>query len=235
MRSIPSMFICSIIFAFLFCLLPNHYTSAAPINSAAVTAKKYQHNSHLIYPYVSGLTNKTAEKKINAVLTKHIKKSAANYEALMQEMKNMQNKTICKDSPSACIYEYTTNYEVKYNKHNKLSLLLYDYQFTGGAHGSTTVTSYNFNLKTGQRYTLDNLFPTKKVYKKVTAYAKNYMLKKPDIFYPDSKEFSSFQITNQTQFYFADGGIYLIFQQYEVGPYVSGHPTIFIPTSLYKE
>jgi len=234
MRSILSMLICSILSVFLLYLSPNHYTSAAPIKNAEITAKQYQHNSHLTYPYVSGLTNKMAEKKINAVLTKHIKKSAANYKALMQEMKNMQNKTICKESPSACTYEYTTSYEEKYNQYNKLSLLVYDYQFTGGAHGSTTVTSYNFDLKTGQLYTLDNLFPNQKVYTKVTEYAKNYMLKKPDIFYPDSKDFSSFQITSQTQFYFAEKGIFLIFQQYEVGPYVSGNPTIFIPESLYK-
>lgn len=234
MRPLKSIAICSTLLLLLFFLFPNYQPSATPVKSAKVTAKQYQKNPHLTYPYVFGLTNKTAEKKINAVLTKHIKKSAANYKQLMNEMKEMQNKDICKDSPSACQYEYTTNYDVKYNKKNKLSLLLYDYQFTGGAHGSTMVTSYNFNLKTGQLYILDDFFHTKNVYKKVTAYAKKYMLKNPDIFYPASKEFSSFQLTNQTQFYFADGGIYLIFQQYEVGPYVSGNPTIFIPASLYK-
>ncbi|WP_445491185.1 DUF3298 domain-containing protein [Niallia sp. 03133] len=146
----------------------------------------------------------------------------------------MKKKDFCNDSPSRSQYEYVTNFEVKYNHKNKLSILFNDYQFTGGAHGNTIITTYNFNLQNGDIYTLDDFFTSPQTYKKVTAYEKNYMLKYPDIFYPETKEFYSFTVTNQTSFYFADDGLYLIFQQYEVGPYVSGKPIIKIPTSIYK-
>ncbi|MGP7815893.1 DUF3298 and DUF4163 domain-containing protein [Niallia sp. 01092] len=234
-NSVKYLIVISLILSLFFYTFPLQHSHASRSANAAITTKYYQNNKNLKYPIVSNIHNKTAQSKINAVLTAHIKKSAKAYHQLMQQMEEDKKKDFCKDSPSRCQYEYVTNFEVKNNKKDKLSILFFDYQFTGGAHGNTVVTSYNFSLKDGHLYSLDDFFTSAKTYKKVTSYAKNYMLKHPDIFYPDPKEFDSFQITNQTQFYFADDGLNLIFQQYEVGPYVSGHPVIKIPSSLYSK
>ncbi|MFT8322541.1 MAG: DUF3298 and DUF4163 domain-containing protein [Bacillus sp. (in: firmicutes)] len=229
-----NLVVCSFIIFLFMHIFPMHQSNASRVANATITTKYFHDNKNLKYPVVSNLKNKTAQGKINTVLTNHIKKSALAYQELMKQMKEDKKKDFCKDSPSGCQYEYVTNFETKYNKRNKLSILYYDYQFTGGAHGNTIVTSYNFNNKNGHLYTLDDFFTSDKMYKKVTDYAKSYMLKHPDIFYPDSNDYSSFKVTNKTQFYFADDGLYLIFQQYEVGPYVSGTPAIKIPSSFYN-
>ena len=127
-----------------------------------------------------------------------------------------------------------TSDHVKYNRNNKLSILFADYQFTGGAHGNTVITSYNFDLKSGKQLTLDDFLTSDREYEKVTNYALAYMKKHPEIFYSNPAEFTDFKVTEETNFYLSDKGIELIFQQYEVGPYVSGNPSVLIPASVFQ-
>lgn len=221
-----------LILIFLFVFIPSISLLAHSLDITIVT-KHYKNIGELQYPYVTITEEKKAETKINQLLKKHIKQSFQNYSELMKKMEEIKNDEICKESPNVCAYEYVTNYEVKYNK-NKLSILLNDYQFTGGAHGNTAIALYNFQTNDGTLLSLDDFFLTQDVYNKITAYSKNYMLQNPNIFYLDPKEFEDFQVTNKNLFYLADDGLYLIFQQYEVGPYVSGNPIIKIPKSLYE-
>ncbi len=47
----------------------------------------------------------------------------------------------------------------------------------------------------------------------------------------DEEMLKDFAVNEQTQFYFTESGIDLIFQQYDVAAYAAGHPTISIPSS----
>ncbi|WP_312094284.1 DUF3298 and DUF4163 domain-containing protein [Niallia sp.] len=199
-----------------------------------VMTKKYKNIENLKFPTLISAPNNKAQNRVNKILIQHIQDSYNSYLRLMKEMEKMKEDPVCKESPSTCQYEYMTNYQVKYNRNSKLSILFTDYQFTGGAHGNTVITTYNFDLKSGNQLTLDDFLKSDREYEKVTNYALAYMKKHPEIFYSDPSEFADFKVTNETNFYLSDKGIELIFQQYEVGPYVSGNPSVLIPASIFQ-
>ena len=206
----------------------------APSTKAKITKKTYKSKSFLPYPQVSGLKSTTAQKKINTVLSKHIQGSYKGYLELNKDMQECKKDSMYQEYPYICDYTYQTSYHVKYNSNEKLSILVFDYMYTGGAHGLGQVTAYNFNLNTGNEYTISQILTTYAKYTQVTKYAKNYMIKHPDIFFADDITLDDFRVNKNSQFYFTNNGIYLIFQEYEVAPYSSGNPIIKIPSSVYK-
>jgi uncharacterized protein YraI len=189
-----------------------------------VSQRTYKGMSILKYPQVSGLKSKTAENKINTVLFSHIKKSYAAY---------LNNKETEKDEDeSTPPYEYKTTYSIKYNDGNKLSILFNDYIYFGGAHGSTPITAYNFNVSTGQLVQLSNILTTSSKYSKVQNYAYSYMKKRPNTF--AVSRLSDVNIKTDAEYYFSYTGITFIFQEYSVAAYAVGHPTVSVPNSVYK-
>ncbi|MGE8080849.1 DUF3298 and DUF4163 domain-containing protein [Peribacillus loiseleuriae] len=187
----------------------------------------------LTYPQVIDLKSKTAQKKINTIFKIHIQNSYSDHQKLKESMEKIQGEPLCKEAPSACQYEYNSSYKVLFNKDHKISILMYDYQFSGGAHGNTVVTAYNFNIENGKRYKLDDIITKESTFDKITTYAKEYILKHPDVFFTDSDTLNAFKVTKENPFYFADSEIALIFQSYEIAPYSSGQPIIVIPNSIY--
>ncbi|MDR7002214.1 PdaC/SigV domain-containing protein [Neobacillus niacini] len=201
-----------------------------------VTVKKYKYKniSDLKYPQVTGLKSKTAEKKINQALLTYAKSAYKNYLKMLADEKQIKQDEpdLCKESPYACDYGYATSYSVKFNDGKHLSILLYDSLYQGGAHGLETATSYNFTISNGNQIKLMNILTSKSKISKVQKYAYNYMMKHQETFY--ITKLSDVVINKNTQFYYTDGGIKLVFQEYEVGPYAVGFPTVKIPSSVYK-
>lgn len=151
----------------------------------------------------------------------------------MKEQEKIQNEDYCKEIPSACQYSYQTSYEVKYNANGKLSIIYFDYVYTGGAHGNGFATLYNFDINTGKHYQINDILKIPANYSNVTEYVFQYL----STHEPNSnfvKNISDFNINKDTQFSFADDGINLIFQEYEVAPYAAGNPQVFVPSSVYK-
>lgn len=201
-------------------------------SAVKVTKHTYKKVSKIKYPQVKSLKSKNAQKKINSALLNHAKGSHKSYKSLMKEKKEVQGEDWCKEMPFSCNYDYTLSYKVKYNKSSKLSIVYTDYYYTGGVHGNHHVTSYNFNLKNGKRVKLNDILNTKTKRSKVKKYAYNYMKKNQQTFF--DVRLKDVVINNNTQFYYTDGGIYLIFQSYEVAPYAAGNPIVKIPASVYK-
>ncbi|MED3561169.1 PdaC/SigV domain-containing protein [Bacillus xiapuensis] len=201
-----------------------------------VTVKtyKYKNISDLKYPQVTGLQSKTAEKKINQALLNYAEGAYKNYLKMLADEKQIKHDEpqLCKESPYACDYSYDTTYDVNFNDGKQLSILIYDSLYQGGAHGIETATSYNFTISNGNQIKLMNILTSKTKITKVQKYAYNYMMKHPEIFY--ISKLSDVHINKDTQFYYVDGGIKLVFQEYEVGPYAAGFPTVKIPSSVYK-
>ncbi|WP_400241735.1 DUF3298 and DUF4163 domain-containing protein [Niallia sp. JL1B1071] len=234
MKKQTNLFMLSILVVHLLLLTMQPIPAFAIKTPNVVMTKQYKNIENLNYPTLISAPNNKAQNKVNNILLQHIQHSYNRYLKLMKEMEKIKADPICKESPSVCKYEYITNYKVKYNSNNKLSILFNDYQFTGGAHGNTVISTYNFDLKSGNQLTLDDFLPSEREYEKVTNYALAYMKKHPEIFYSDPAEFADFKVTNETNFLLSDKGIELVFQQYEVGPYVSGNPSILIPASVFQ-
>ena len=54
--------------------------------------------------------------------------------------------------------DVTAHYELKTNERGVLSLTLWNYAFSGGAHGLTIQNALTFNTETGKAYALKDLF-----------------------------------------------------------------------------
>jgi hypothetical protein len=217
------------LFGFLF---PLQKTEAVTSKSAHVTTHYYKGEKFLKYPQVSGQTSKSAQNKINTVFLGAVKKSYQKYLQTMKQEKIDKANGYCQGA--TCNYIQSSSYQTKYNTNGKLSILYHDYQYAGGAHGGDIVTSYNFSLSTGKQYKINDILKTTTNFKKVTNYAFNYLSS-----HEPYKEYiitskSEFSVNKNTQFYFTSGGIYLVFQEYEVCAYAAGQPILKIPSSIYK-
>ncbi|WP_419881670.1 PdaC/SigV domain-containing protein [Peribacillus sp. B-H-3] len=195
-----------------------------------VTKHTYKGLSDLSYAQVSGMKNKTAEKKINQILLNEAQRSYKSYLAIQADEKRDKGETWCTEF--TCDYEYITSYKVKYNDGERLSLLVYDYTYEGGAHGMSYAEGFNFN-SSGSRVKISNILTSKAKMEKVRTYAYNYLSK-----HEPTRDFvqkrSDVPMNSNSQFYFAHGGIYLIYQEYDVAAYAAGNPVLKIPSSIYN-
>lgn len=182
----------------------------------------YEEQSKLKYPQVKKLASKKAEEKINKDFTAYIQKSAEEWEEIRKDAEENNYKS-----------DYQTDFKVKFNQSPYLSILTSNYMYTGGAHGNTVVESFNYNTTDGSRIYLTDILTTEDQLKEVQNYVWEYAIERPEIFYPDLKK-EDVILTKDTAFYFNESGITLVFQQYEIAPYVSGNQEIVIPEELYN-
>lgn len=188
-----------------------------------VNSTLYKDLAELKYPVISGMEEDKVKKKINTIFKQYIESS---YEEWKENKKQAEEHDFRSD--------YQTDYEVKYNTYPKLSVLTSNYIYSGGAHGNTTVESFNFDLEKGKRIYLTSILTEEEQLKAVQHYVWEYAIERPDVFYPDLKK-EDIQLSDNTAFYFTDNGITLVFQQYEIAPYVSGNQEITIPQEIYNE
>lgn len=198
---------------------------------AKVGKTTVQADKELVYPQISGLSTKSVQDKINNTLRNHIKNSIKYKQAMLVNLEEWKLEDDGTYPDFSFQWEYSTSYEVAYNKNNTLSIIMYDYRYMGGAHGSTVVTTYNFSLSTGNRIVLHDVLKNREKYLKVKRHAYNAMVNNENFFVD---YLSDFDITRDTQFVYADGGIKLVFQEYEVAAYAYGHPKVNIPYTVYK-
>lgn len=133
--------------------------------------------------------------------------------------------------------ELDSSYEVN-EVANILTLKLTIYEFTGWAHGTTTIKTFNFDAKTGRELIIRN----SKFIKKVSDYSINYFtdLSEKNIINSDKDwisewlqpTFNNFSDWLITGYYRENGNTYLkfdfIFPQYQIAPYSDGIQTVHI-------
>lgn len=128
-------------------------------------------------------------------------------------------------------YEVITKYQI-HNLKDYLSLTITYYQYTGGAHGISQVIAHNYDLASGNRLELKDIFKKGYNYQEViNKIIKEAIAKKPEEFFPDA-----FQgISDNQSFYIGTEGITIYFQNYEIAPYAAGNPEFLIPYSTIRE
>jgi len=186
-----------------------------------VNIVKKTYGNAIDYPQVTGLISKTAENKINAVILKHVRASYQNYLWIKED--------------EELGFMFNMHYEVKYNENNLLSVLITDYEYTGGAHGNHVVESYNFNVLTGERLYLPDVAKSQSALNKI----KNYVIadltkraKAGESFFVEW--FPDIKMDKERLFYFTPNGIVIKFGLYEIAPYVSGTPEVKVPYSVFR-
>lgn len=176
----------------------------------------------LQYPQIDGLENQKAEDKINGIF----KQAAA--EAKNEGLSNIASADYV---IGANKYETYLDYRVKYNQNNLLSVILLDYQYTGGAHGGTIQKGYTFDLRTGKQYDIKDLFRENSNYAQLFNGVVKDGIK--------TRELTSLtpfvSITDNQPYYLDNMGVSVYFQQYEYFPYAAGIQHFTADYSQLKE
>ncbi len=134
-----------------------------------------------------------------------------------------------KEGRSDAIYEYQSNFDVKYNSRSLLSLCQFKYTYTAGAHGYGATTTMNFGMINGKpkKLGLNDLLLLEPDAKRNL----NYMLLQKAMEQPGTDwidegmiiEFEESQIQN---FWVSESGLKWEFNPYELGSYASGPFTL---------
>lgn len=187
----------------------------------------------LQYPQIGGLTNETVQDRINRMF-----KEAAD-EARQEGLKNAEEKEKAGASGYGSPNRYETyfDYSLKCNQKGLLSVVLMNYQYTGGAHGSMVQSSYTFNLNTGEEYTLKDLFKDDADY---VAYINNTVkgmiverVREEILPEYDIEPFET--IRDDHDFYLSNDGVVIYFQQYEHWCYAAGIQEFTVEYAALKE
>lgn len=130
-------------------------------------------------------------------------------------------------------YEAVVVFEITYNRQCALSLFIDRYEYTGGAHGLTTRSADTWNVQTGRRLLLGDLFTSDVDYKaftiqSVTEQIQQDMQQGNDIYFENYRELVVINFSEE-DFYLTHGGVTVFYQVYEIAPYVAGIPTFTMP------
>ncbi len=186
----------------------------------------------LQYPEIEGLNDQAVQESINSIFGKSAEDARNEGLKNADEMKKIQDSEYT-GSPNKC--ETYFDYMPKYNQNGLLSMILSDYQYTGGAHGSTLQSSYTLSLKTGQVYELKDLFKSDVDYVSlINDTIRNEIDQK--VKEGGLSEITPFEtIKDDQDFYLSNNAVVIYFQQYEYFPYAAGIQEFPIDFSVLKD
>lgn len=184
-----------------------------PFQSPVViqTVKSNFPKAELSLPYISGGKSEAADRRINQTI----------HQTVLQLVHNQGSL----DDPRAQMLGY---FEQKTNEKDYLSLSLFNYAYTGGAHGITLQQSLTFKQSSGQTYTLAQLFkPGSNYVRRISAdVSAQIKARKMDTLEPFKA------IRPDQDYYLADRSLVIYFQLYELAAYVFGF--LYFPISVYE-
>jgi hypothetical protein len=158
------------------------------------------------YPNITYHDNEKMEVKIN----KLIQKIYYGYDI------DIKNKRVLQKD----LEDFTSSYELTYNKNDILSLKFSSYfYFNGAAHGNTDVDGLNINLKDGKVLAFEDVLDMK--YKdQIVALVKDELLnhKCKDMFF----EFLKIDVYKDQVFYIKDDNLVVVYPKYDITPGVCG-------------
>ncbi|RJP62127.1 MAG: DUF3298/DUF4163 domain-containing protein [Ignavibacteriales bacterium] len=226
---------------------------------AKINIRKYERNIgecgnescfslSIFYPEVI-LPDKNVEDKINkaiknSLLEYYVEDKALQYNSIEELADSFYaayktDSVIIHSEDYILAYVYDLEFKIDYNDNNILSLLKTLYTYTGGAHGSTSLTYLNFDLRSGAEIKLEDIF--KDDYKTALdklgekPFRDYYNLKPDEDFEKAGFWFTDNKFSLNDNFGFNPEGIVFQYNQYEVAPYALGAASIIIPYKKLKE
>ena len=185
------------------------------------------------YPELSGITTPAATK-FNTLVKDTVTKDIAAFRKDMMAQDADQLKYIKQVGVNNYLESW---YSVDYADEKLVSLLFGNSVFSGGAHPNYYSYAINFDLKTGKKLELADLFKSGSNYLKVISdYSisrlkgeleemsdEEWMAKGAG---PDADNFKSWTITKK--------GIFIMFDPYQVAAYAAGPQSVVVPYSELK-
>lgn len=180
-------------------------------------------------PVIQGLEDKQIEEEINQTIQENILKFKYRIQTESEEyLQSAKSK-----GEEIRKYIAAAYYIVHCKTHDSLSLSVFYYCYTLGAHGCTIQEAYNLNLVNGEEISLQEILKEKKDYVKViNREIKRQIQLNPDAYFEKGAAFQS--ISEEQPFYVIEDGIVIYFGLYEIAPYSSGIRYFKIPFSLFE-
>ena len=189
--------------------------------------KTYQ---EIKYPVIT-CNDPTLQKSLDAA-NKELKEVAEEFKYLNR---NEVRNQIVEMNDENIVYASDTDASVSYQGNNYLSIVTNRYVFTMGAHGSTQINGYNYDIKTGKRLKLFDFIKDKEELRK---YLKDWTKKQEEGMIAEWAEgtIDEYLDTDELELQCAikDGELSVIFQQYDIAAYAVGIIEVPIDKSLLK-
>lgn len=190
------------------------------------------------YPQLAGGDAARAEtfnKAVSEFVTKQTAEFKKQHKADLAEMA----KTDAADSANSERpgYSLDVSYHTPYADKNLISLLIWTYQYTGGAHGGSFSTTFNYDLQSGRMLKLADLFQPNSGYLKViSAYCVTSLTKQlgADADANWLKEGAAPKADNYDSWNITPDGLQITFDAYQVAAYALGPQEVIIPYSALK-
>jgi len=186
----------------------------------------------IIYPVLSGfssasmLNDRIQNKNVNSIGNI---RDAWNSLLQMKEEQKAAGEEVSKQEVAL-----DTNYDYTFSG-NILSVMLNNYSYAGGAHGTYYIDSITTNTKTGEIYSFNSLFNEKSNYKKVIVDKINKMIdKEKDLYFEDAKKTVAGRNTEDFKFYIDGSNLVVYFDLYDLRPYAGGMPKFTFSAKALK-
>lgn len=199
----------------------------------SIVPKKLTYNNDIIninmeVPQIKGLSNKQFEKELNHKILNDAKKLKKETINTAKEY----NKDLIKDKLNIIPFELISKYNYVESISPIFVIGIFEYTYSGGAHGVGIQRYINIDTKQNKILTLENLFKENVDYKKIiNEKIKGQMeerKKQGEFFFEGSKGFAS--ITDNQPFYInKNGDLVIVFNVYEIAPFGAGIIEFTIP------
>lgn len=247
-----SLLVLPVCFLFFSCL-DSHSDSAIEKPPIPVSTKKYR---SALYPCPDSL-NSCAEVEISVpYITKHAKSTIINQSILKElalVMENFspdvatlqdiptvidsfisQHRSFSREVDFPQRWSFNMKYDVLENNDNSLSLLLNTDIYTGGAHPLNEISILSFNPENGKKVIMSDIIENEKELKNLIG--KEFRRKRnlADEINLTDEGFYSNEWPLPKNFALLKQGLYIIYNAYEIGPYVLGSTELLIPFDAIK-
>lgn len=192
-----------------------------------ITLLKYK----IEYPEFKSSFYKIYLAKINGFYKEKALKFQKRCETELFKSAVEQYKGDRKNRTPVRVFEAVLSYQITYLASCIISLYFNQYEYTGGAHGSTVRDSQTWNLQRGGMLRLGQLIHCSydlKAY--VVNFIKEQIKKEPDIYFENYNKLVS-ETFNENSYYCTPREIVVYFQQYTIAPYAGGIREFLIPYS----
>lgn len=197
---------------------------------------RYKNTTVLTYKIQYSQITQSIYKQGQSMFNKYNKDSALN---LLQYVKTKLYKEVSElyDYNSSrgypvMVYEVVLTPSITFNDKYMISLYYDLYQFTGGAHGSTTRSSQTWDLRISKILPLDVFYPNNPYYiidilKNINNQIKLQINSGSNVYFDDYCKLV-LDTFNPENYYLTQNGIAIYFQQYDIAPYSSGIPVFYL-------
>ncbi len=193
---------------------------------AYVSTKSFSYTSDFLaldmkVPQIEGLTSRSFEKEINKQLLRDAKLRKKN---MINEAK-LYNKDMIRDGLTPIKFEYLESYNIIPSPGPYLTIELFKYQYSGGAHGLSELGYLTIDTEKNKIVQLSDLFKdnidyTKLINEQINEAIKLRM-KQGEYFFVGENGFIS--IKKDPLFYInKNNQIVIVFNVYEIAPYAAG-------------